>query len=386
MYSYNKQHIDQEDIKALVKTLKSDFITQGNQINKFEKSLKSYFKSKYASVVSSGTSALHLAGLALGWKKSDIVITTPMSFLATANCIVMTKAKPIFVDIESVYGNIDLNLLEDKIKDLKKINKKPKSIIGVDYAGCPINWKDLKYLSIKYKFSLINDNCHAMGAKYEGELNYAVKYADIVTQSYHAVKNFTMGEGGSIITDRFEIDKKVKLLRSHGIDRSKDLTDKNGPWFYDMSELGYNYRATDFQCALGISQLKKLNIFIKKRRLLASIYYKELKNEEKLSLPNTLPNCEHAFHLFPVRIDFKKLKISKINFFKKMEKKNIKLQVHYRPIHLQPFYRKNFKTKRGDFPIAEKFYDEEISLPLYFNLKKEDILYICDNIINIINK
>lgn len=385
MYTYNKQFIDNSDINALIKTLKSEFITQGNQVNKFEKSLKSFFKSRYATAVSSGTAALHLSGLALGWSKNDIVITSPLSFLATANCVIMCGAKPEFVDIDNKYGNIDLNLLEEKIKNLKQKNKSIKSVIGVDYAGCPINWHDLKYLSNKYKFSLINDNCHAIGSKYNGEVNYAVKYADIVTQSYHAVKNITMGEGGSIITNNSEIDKKVKLLRSHGIERNKKNLSRLGPWHYDMYNIGFNYRVTDFQCALGISQLKKLNIFIKKRNNLAKVYFQELKNDERFFLPNTLPNCQHSFHLFPLRINFKKNRISKLKFFNEMEKKKIKLQVHYRPIHLQPFYKKNYKTFKGQFPVAEKYYSEEISMPLYYSLGKKDIKYICKTMINIIN-
>jgi len=386
MYSYNRQHIDNKDIKELVKTLKSNFITQGKQVDKFETNLKHFFKSKYATAVSSGTAALHLSGLALGWNKNDIIITSPLSFLASANCIVMTGAIPAFVDIENSYGNMDLNLLEHKIKNLKKLNKKIKSVIGVDYAGCPINWQDLHYLSRRYKFSLINDNCHAIGSKYKGDVGYAVKYADVVTQSYHAVKNITMGEGGSIITNNQKIDSTVKLLRSHGIERDKKVLSKKGSWFYDMHNLGYNYRVTDFQCALGISQLKKLNTFIQKRRSLANIYYQQLKNDQRFLLPQTLPNCDHAFHLFPIRINFKQLKISKIKFFEVMERKKIKLQVHYRPIHMQPYYKNKFNTKKGQFPVAEKFYNEEISVPLHFNLNKKDILYICKSMINTINK
>ncbi len=386
MYSYNRQHIDNKDIRELIITLKSDYITQGSQVAQFENDLKSYFKSKYATAVSSGTAALHLAGLALGWKKNDIVITSTLSFLATANCIIMSGATPSFVDIDNIYGNIDLNHLEFKIQKYKRSNRRIKSVIGVDYAGCPINWQDLRYLSEKYQFSLINDNCHAIGSKYRGEQHYAAKYADVVTQSYHAVKNITMGEGGSIITNNRKIDSKVKLLRSHGIIRDKKVLNKKGPWFYDMKNIGFNYRVTDFQCSLGISQLKKLNLFIKKRQSLAKIYYEQLKDDDRFNLPNILPNSEHSFHLFPLRINFKKLSISKIKFFKEMENRKIKLQVHYRPIHLQPFYKNLLKTKKGDFPVAEKFYNEEISLPLYFKLNKKDILYICKNIIDIINK
>ncbi len=386
MYTYNKQYIDNNDIKAVIKALKSEFITQGNQINEFEKRLKSYFNSKFASAVSSGTAALHLSGLALGWKKNDIIITTPLTFLATANCIVMCGSKPEFVDIEHRYGNIDLNLLEDKAIYLKKRNKKIKSVIGVDYAGCPINWKDLSYLSKKYNFSLINDNCHAIGAKYCNDTGYAVKYADIVTQSYHAVKNITMGEGGSIITNNRIIDSKVKLLRSHGMERKKDILNKIGPWHYDIKKIGYNYRINDFQCALGISQLKKLNQFVKKRNALAKIYFKELNDNDIFYLPKTLPNSEHSYHLFPIRIDFKKNKISKLKFFSEMKRSKIKLQVHYRPIHLQPFYKNNFKTRKGQFPVSENFYDQEVSLPLYYSLNKNDIVYICNEMKYILSK
>lgn len=380
MYNYNRHFIDEHDVKSVIKALKSDWITQGPYVNKFEDNIKSFFNSKYASVVSNGTAALHLSMLALNIKKNDFVITSPMSFLASANCICYVGATPSFVDIENVTGNIDINKLEDKIKKLKSSNKKVKAIIAVDFAGAPNEWSELNWLSKKNNIKIINDNCHSMGSIYNKDKSYAVKYADIVTQSYHAVKNITLGEGGGILTNSKLIDKKVKQLRTHGTFRSDKLKQTKGNWFYEMRDLGYNYRITDIQCALGITQLKKLNKFITKRRKLAKYYDTLFIDRDKYTVPQSLINTTHSYHLYPLRFDFKKNNIDKVNFIKKLIKKNITLQVHYIPIHLQPYYKKKFGYKKGDFPVAERFYEQEISLPLHYGLEYKDLDYIYNNI------
>ena len=374
MINYGKQFIDSNDIKAVVKVLKSDLITQGHQVEKFESALKLKFGAKFCRVLSNGTAALHLAGMALGWKKGDIILTTPISFLATANCILYSGATPDFVDINNSSYNIDTDKLANKIKKLNFRSKKVVAVIATDYAGNPCDWDALKSISKKYDVKLVNDNCHAMGASYNNDDKYAIKYADIVTHSYHPVKHITTGEGGAILTNDKIIDKKVFSLRSHGV--RKDLKTKNSngcSWYYEMHDLGFNYRITDFQCALGFSQLKKLNKFLKRRREIAEIYNSKFKNKSFITVPKINKNCKHAFHLYPLRINFDQLGISKKKLFKMLNKKKINLQVHYIPIHLQPFYKKKFGFKDGDFPVAEKFYKDEVSLPMYFSLQNKQV-------------
>ena len=335
-----------------------------------------HFNSKYCSVVSNGTAALHLAGKALGWKKGDVVLTSPITFLASSNCIIYSGAIPDFVDICPSSYNIDVDKLEQKIKKLNGRSKKVVAVVATDYAGNPCNWKLLKEISLKYGIKLINDNCHAIGAKYNNDKNYAVKYADIVTHSYHPVKNITSGEGGAIITNQKKINEKIKLFRSHGIIRNKKINKKHGIWYYEMQELGYNYRITDIQCALGLSQLRKIDKFVKRRKEIANIYDRFFSDYIIFSTPTTQRNSSHAYHLYPLQIDFDKIKISKKKLFNIMKNKNINLQVHYVPVHLHPYYKKNYNFKSGDFPVAEKFYSKEVSLPIYFSLKNNQVFDI----------
>ena len=368
MINYGRQYIDSDDVKAVLRVLKSDWLTQGPQIQKFENSLKAYFNSNYCTVLSSGTAALHLAVLTLGWNKEDIIITTPISFLATSNCILYCGATPSFVDIESKYFTIDVEKLEQKIKLFKKRGKNIVGIIATDYAGHPCDWKSLRKIADRYGLKLINDNCHALGAQIDNDKGYAIKYADLVTHSYHPVKNITTGEGGSILTNNKYLDKKIKSLRSHGVDQNtKNL------WFYEMKDLGFNYRISDIQCTLGITQLKKINKFLKRRNEVAKMYNKAFSNDMRFKIPDMKKNYTHAYHLYPLQINFDILKISKKILFKKMREKKINLQVHYIPTHIQPYYKKNFNFKIGDFPIAEKFYNREVSLPIYFSLKDKEI-------------
>ena len=337
--NYNLQHIDSKDISAVSAVLRSKRITQGKKIKEFEKKLCKKFKSKYCSVVSSGTAALHLAALALGFKKKDLVISSSLTFLAGPNSVNYCGATPIFIDIEKKTKNIDLFKLEKKIKSLKFRGRRVKAVLATDYAGQPCDWKALKKLSKKYSFYLINDNCHAIGAKYCGDIGYAAKYADVAIHSYHAVKNITTGEGGSVLTNNKRIYKKIESLKTHGLIK-KNSGNININWPYEMRFLGFNYRITDFQCALGISQLRKLNQFLKKRKKIAKIYFEELKNTKYIKLPHINSNIDHAFHLFPIEIDFKHLKYKKNYFLNFFKKNKINLQVHYPPVHSQPYYKK----------------------------------------------
>ena len=381
MISYGKQSINQSNIDAVVDVLNGDWLTQGPAVEAFENNLHHYFGSQYVCAVANGTAALHLTGLALGWKQEDIIITSPITFLATANCIIYAGATPDFVDIDPVTYTIDPNQVEDKIKAYQSKGKKVKAVIGIDYAGHPCDWKALREIADKYELQLVNDNCHALGAFYNADKQYAVKYADVVTQSYHPVKHITTGEGGAILTNNAEIDDKVRRLRNHGMTKDPNQLEKNdGPWYYEMYEVGYNYRITDFQCALGSSQFKRLGQFVKKRREIAKKYDELFSNIDNLKIPETHNSVDHVYHLYPLQIDFNKLSLNKTEFFEKMKQVGINLQVHYIPVHLQPFYKRNYGFKPGDYPIAEKFYDRVVSIPLYPSLNDAEVQKVVGDI------
>jgi len=387
MISYGKQSIDKSDIDAVVEALKSDWLTQGPTVETFENNLKVCFGANHTCAVANGTAALHLTGLALGWQSGDIIITTPITFLATANCIVYSGATPDFVDIDPVSYTIDPNQVEEKIKFHQTKGKAVKAVIGVDFAGHPCDWKALRQIADKYDVQLVNDNCHAMGAEYFDDKQYAVKYADVVTQSYHPVKHITTGEGGAVLTNLYEIDEKVRLFRNHGMTKKQSQPKRDvGSWYYVMHEIGYNYRITDIQCALGINQLKKLKNFVQKRCEIAKKYNSLFPKSDILKVPCSYNSVEHAYHLYPLQIDFEKTTISKLSLFEKMKQKGFGLQVHYIPVHTQPFYKKNYNFKLGDYPLAENFYYRAVSVPLYPSLSDEEVEKLAENMVALIKE
>ena len=386
MISYGKQSIDQSDIDTVVEVLKGKWLTQGPAVEIFEKDLQNFFGAKFACAVTNGTAALHLTGLALNWKPGDIILTTPITFLATVNSIIYAGGTPDFVDIDPDTYTIDPNKVEEKIKKYRLKGKNVKAIIGVDFAGHPCDWESLRKIAENHDLKLVNDNCHALGASYFEDKQYAINYADIVIQSYHPVKHFTTGEGGAILTNDTELSEKIKRLRTHGTTKNLNLLEKNdGPWYYEVHELGYNYRITDFQCALGSSQLKKLNKFIDKRRKIAKRYDEAFKNIDCLTIPKDNNPIVNAYHLYPLLINFDKLTINKPSLFKKMKESKVNLQVHYIPIHLQPYYKNKYGFKLGDFSIAENFYLKEVSLPIYPDLSNNDQTQVIRNLIECIN-
>ncbi len=372
--NYGKQTIDKSDIDSVVKVLKSNYLTQGQEIQKFEKKLCNFFGSKYCAVVSNGSSALYIAAKSLGWKKGDHILTTANTFLATASCILHCGAIPEFIDIKKSDYTIDINKVEERVKKLKG---KAKAIIAVDYAGNPCDWPSLKYLSKKYNLKLINDNCHALGAKLDGNKKYASKYADIVTHSYHPVKNITTGEGGAVFTKDYNLYKKILVFRNNGMVKKKDKF-----WEYNVNNLSMNFRITDIQCALGISQLRKLDSFILKRNKIAKEYDKIFKGKKNIIIPQRFKKIYHAYHLYPLLIDFKKTRITKKGLFDKLKKKSINLQVHYVPLYHHKLFAK-FANKKN-LPITEEFYNREISLPIYPELKRNDIKKVANEILNLI--
>jgi UDP-4-amino-4,6-dideoxy-N-acetyl-beta-L-altrosamine transaminase len=364
---YGHQYIDKKDISEVIKILQSDWITQGSKIEEFEKSITNYTGGKYAVAVSSGTAALHLAAIAAGIKKDDEVITSPITFVASANCILYCGGKPVFTDIENTVPNIDPNQI------FKKLTKKTKAIIPIDYSGHPCDLKEIYEIAKNKDVTIIEDASHALGAKYKGINIGSCKYSDMTIFSFHPVKHITTGEGGMILTNNKELYEKLIMLRNHGITKDKKrLKKNNGPWYYEQQLLGYNYRITDFQCALGLSQLKKLDEFIKKRRKIVNIYNKELENVESIKLPFEKEYVTSSWHLYYIQI--KKSKERRY-IFEKLRKNNIGCQVHYIPVYFHPYYQK-LGYNICKCSNAEKFYNKAISIPIYPSMLNEDINYI----------
>jgi len=380
-FSYGKQTISDEDIAAVVEALRSDWLTQGPRVSEFERALAVKFGANHATAVSSGTAALHLLGLALGWRKGDMILTSPTTFLATANSIVYAGATPGFVDIEAKSYTIDVEKVERKILQYREQGLNVKAVIGVDFAGHPCDWPSLRVLADKFDIQLVDDACHALGAELDGNISYAAKYADAVVMSFHPVKHITTGEGGAVLTNDAAVNGSVMLRRTHGMTKDEKILEANdGPWFYEMHELGYNYRITDIQCALGLSQLKRLDTFVSERRRIAQYYDKYFSNDERFITPAVAPNVRHSYHLYPLQVKFETLSVDKREFFSRLSKASIHCQVHYIPVHLQPYYRRNYGSKEGDLREAELFYKREVSIPMYPFLKTEDLDFICSQI------
>ena len=369
---YSKQNISNEDIEAVVVALKSDYLTTGPKIKEFEEALCKYTGAKYCVAVSNGTAALHLASLVL-LNEKDKVLTTVNSFLATSNSILYVNAKPIFVDI-CEDGNIDLDLCEEALKKDSSI----KAIYVVHFSGLSIDQKRLKELKDKYNIKILEDCAHSIGAVNDSVKAGSCKNSDISTFSFHPVKGFTTGEGGAITTNSKEIYEKLLVLRNHGMKANSEIA----PWHYDMTELGFNYRLTDIACALGISQLKRLDDFLDKRRAIAKRYCEILEKYDFIKQIYDFTQ-ESAYHLFVVNINFDKFNIDKKEFVLKMKEKNIGLQFHYIPINKQPYY-KNLGYGDENTPIMDKYYKEAISLPLYSTLTNEEQDYVISSILEVL--
>lgn len=368
---YGKQSIDEDDINSVVEVLKSDFLTTGPKIKEFEDELCRYTNAKYCVAVANGTAALHLASLVL-LNKGDKVITTPNSFVATSNSILYVEAKPIFVDIKED-GNIDLDLCEEELKKDSSI----KAIYVVHFSGNPIEQEKLKYLKESYNIKILEDCAHSLGASFGNIKAGSCENSDCSILSFHPVKHITTGEGGAITTNSKEVYEKLLELRAHGIKRLQEFA----PWYYEMHSLGFNYRITDMQAALGISQLKKLDSFVKRRKEIALKYDKALLNSVVKPLYSF--NNNSSYHLFVVKVDFSKLNISKVELFNKMREKNIGLQLHYIPINKQPYY-KSLGYGNEDTPIMNRYYDECFSLPMYSSLSNEEQEYVIKTLFEIL--
>jgi UDP-4-amino-4,6-dideoxy-N-acetyl-beta-L-altrosamine transaminase len=368
---YGKQSIDQNDIDTVVETLQSDFLTTGPKVKEFEEALAKYCGAKYVVAVSNGTAALHLASLLL-LNEGDKVLTTPNSFLATSNSILYVGAKPIFVDIQD-NGNIDLDLCEEELKKDPTI----KAIYAVAFSGHMVDQTKLEYLQKTYNVTILEDCAHAIGAK-EGSIKAgSCTNSDCSIFSFHPVKHLTTAEGGAITTNSKEIYEKLLSLRAHGMVKTPEMK----PWEYEMRELGFNYRITDIQCALGLSQLSKLNGFIDRRIEIAKRYDDAFQNS--MVKPLYTFDEKSSYHLYVVQVDFSNLNVSKEELFIKMREKNIGLQLHYIPINKQPYYK---SLGYGDeaTPKMDRYYEECFSLPMYASLSDEEQSYVISSLFHIL--
>lgn len=368
MIYYGKQFIDEQDINAVIEVLKSDFLTQGPVIEKFEKAVAEYCGVKYAVAVTNATSALHIACLAAGLDKDDILWTSPITFTASANCGRYCGADVDFVDIDDSTYNMSISALKEK---LEKSKIKPKVVVPVHLAGQSCEMQEIYDLSKQYGFTVIEDASHAIGADYKDTKVGCCKYSDMTVFSFHPVKIITTGEGGMVLTNNEELYKKLTLYRSHCITRDENLMTKeaDGPWYYQQIDLGFNYRMTELQAALGLSQLAKVDKFVARRRQLAD-RYNELLKDLPLKVPYQNPDTDSSWHLYIVRVDFNKIKKTKKQIFAEMKAKGVCLNLHYIPVHTQPYYQ-NLGFKHGDFPVSEKYYEEAFTLPLYYSFTDE---------------
>ena len=362
---YGHQYIDDADIAAVVEVLKSDYLTCGPKITKLEEKLCSITGAKYACAVSNGTAALHIACQAAGIGPGDEVITTPITFAASANCALYCGAKPVFADIEEDTYNIDPRSVE------AKITEKTKAIVAVDFTGQAVKLAELKQICEKHHLILIEDGAHSIGTKYDGRPVGSI--ADFTTFSFHPVKTVTGGEGGAVLTNNPEYAKKVMLYRSHGITRDPSQLEREaeGGWYYEQIALGMNYRMTDLQAGLIISQLDKLSLFQKRRKELVKKYNEAFERLDGVIVQKEIPQSDTTRHLYILRLDLDKLKCSRREFYDAMAAENICCNVHYIPVYRHPYYEK-LGYPKGLCPVAEKVYEGILSLPLYYSLTDKD--------------
>ncbi|MCK0470519.1 UDP-4-amino-4,6-dideoxy-N-acetyl-beta-L-altrosamine transaminase [Halalkalibacter sp. APA_J-10(15)] len=376
---YGRQWIDDDDAQAVLQVLKSDYLTTGPTIAQFEQEIATYVGAKYAVAFSSGTAALHGACFAAGIEEGDEVITSPMTFVATANCILYQKGKPIFSDIDSQTYNIATKNIQSLI------TKKTKAIIPVDFTGQPAELEDIQKLAKQHNLTVIEDAAHALGATYKGKKVGSI--SDMTMFSFHPVKHITSGEGGVITTNNKEYYEKLVQFRSHGITREKNkLNQYEGPWYYEMHFLGFNYRMTDLQAALGLSQLKKIDQFIQTRKRYVAKYQEAFRKIKEVIIPldhQTNASCS-SWHLYIIRLRVEQLKVGRKQIFEALQKENIGVNVHYIPVYLQPYYQKLGYSKK-QCPYAEKLYEEIITLPLFPAMTMKDVNDVIKGVTKVIS-
>lgn len=366
--SYGRQAIDEEDIQTVIETLRSPFLTQGPKIKEFEQAIADYVGAKYAVAYSNGTAALHGACYAAGIKEGDEVITTPITFAASANCVRYVGGTIVFADIDAETYN--LNPLEIE----KKITPKTKAIIPVDFTGQPAEMDKIMEIAKKHNLVVIEDGAHSLGAEYKGKK--VGTFADMTMFSFHPVKPITTAEGGIIVTNYEDFYKKLLLFRSHGIEKTP-YSIEQGDWYYEMTDLGFNYRMTDLQAALGLSQLRKLDIFLGRRRKIAQLYNEAFKKIPEITIPKQVEDTNSGWHLYMIQLDEK---IDRKEIFNKLRDRNIGVHVHYIPVYWHPYYQ-NLGYKQGLCPVAEQWYQNALTLPIHPSLTDEQIDYIINTLI-----
>jgi UDP-4-amino-4,6-dideoxy-N-acetyl-beta-L-altrosamine transaminase len=380
MIPYGRQSLDQADIDAVVAVLQSDWLTQGPTIECFEQAIAERCQADFAVAVCNATAALHIACLAAGLGPGDRLWTTPNTFLASANCGRYCGAVVDFVDIDPLTWNLDAGVLESKLADAEREGTLPKVVVAVAFSGQSCDMRKIAELAERYGFTVIEDASHAVGASYAGRPVGCGDFAAMTVFSFHPVKIITSAEGGMVLTNRADLAERMQRLRSHGMTRDpQQMTEpSHGPWYYQQVELGFNYRITDLQAALGLSQLNKLDDFIGRRRELAA-RYERLLAYLPLMLPSMQPEAESAWHLYVVRLQVERINLSHRQVFEGLRAAGVGVNLHYIPLHLQPYYR-DLGFAEGDFPQAERYYAEAISLPLFPLLTDEQQDYVVEQL------
>ena len=375
--AYGKQKIDEDDINSVVKVLKGDYLTTGPIVSEFENSVAKYVGTKYAVAVSNGTAALHMACYAAGISEGDEVLVPAITFAASSNCVLYCGGKPVFIDIDPKSYNIDIN----KIKE--KITNKTKAIIPVDFAGQSVDMDSILKIAEEYNLIVIEDAAHALGSEYKNEK--VGSKAHMTEFSFHPVKPITTGEGGVVVTNSKELYEKMILFRSHGITRNSELMIENqGPWYYEQIDLGYNYRLTDIQSALGLSQIKKLDDFILKRREIVNKYNEAFKELKEIGTPFENEYSKSGYHIYVLLLNLDKLKCGRKEIFEALQAENIGVNVHYLPVYLHPYYKK-LGYKKGECPVAEDIYNRMITIPLFPSMSDKDVKDVIEAVKKVLN-
>ncbi len=386
MIPYGKHSIDDDDIASVVSVLKSDWLTQGPWVPRFEDALASFCHVQYGVAVNSATSALHIACLALGVGDKDLVWTSPNSFVASANCARFCGADIDFVDIEQDTGNMCMDALQDKLETACAAKQLPKVVIPVHFSGQPCNMKRLHNLAEKYGFSIIEDASHAVGARYNDKMIGSCQYSDICVFSFHPVKIITSLEGGMAMTNSVELARSMRLARSHGVTSQKELMDReaDGAWYYQQLSLGFNYRMNDVEAAIGLSQLGKLPRFIRERNTVACLYDAHFKGVCSVKPLVVAEGCDSSYHLYVVRITGLTLAL-KSKLVEEMRAQGVYVHVHYIPIHTQPYYRR-LGFSHGDFPNAECYYHHALTLPIFPSMTNYEVEHVVTTLLRTMSR